>query len=133
MTARARIVALLLLAACRNGAGAAPRDAAIDLQAPAPPKCAAAPDCLACCTRHYESGALDYDTHLMSCACAASSCLGACAATVCGSNIGIDRGCRDCVDGTLADGGVCLSVAADCLVNAGPCAAFANCVAGCPR
>src|SRR5260370_39495090 len=126
------VAALLLAAACRDGVGVTPLDGGRDLQQPLP-MCASAPNCLGCCTAHFESGALDYDVHLMSCACTPSSCMGACAATVCGTSIGIDKRCRDCLDGTLADGGVCLTAASDCLVSAGPCAAFADCVAGCPH
>jgi hypothetical protein len=126
------VLAALCLAACRSGAGGPPLDGGADLQQPLP-MCASAANCLACCTANFESGALDYDTELMSCACSATSCLTACSATVCGTNIGVDRACRACLDGTLADGGACQQTASDCLANAGPCAGFADCIAACPR
>jgi hypothetical protein len=120
----------LLLAACRSS-GTVPVDGGVaDLQAL--PPCTSEPSCLACCTARFESGALDYDTELMSCACTATACASACASTVCGTGVGVDSACRQCLAGTLADGGVCLSAASDCLVNAGPCAGFADCVAACP-
>jgi hypothetical protein len=125
------VLAALLLCACRSGGGTAALDGGADLQQPLP-MCAGQADCLGCCARSFESGALDYDYRLMSCACTASSCLGACAATVCGSNVGVDQSCRACLAATLADGGVCMSATGDCLANAGPCATFANCVAACP-
>jgi hypothetical protein len=121
----------LCLMACRHDAGAPLDGAAADLQQPLP-MCARAPDCLACCTRSFESGALDYDYRLMSCACSASTCLSACTATVCGTNVGLDGRCRACLAGTLADGGACQATAGDCLATAGPCAGFADCIAGCP-
>jgi hypothetical protein len=120
----------LVVAACRNGVSVAPLDASIDLQAP--PPCAVLPACLACCSRRFESGALDYDSHLMTCACAAANCQSACAATVCGASVGVDGPCRACLASALVDGGVCSGAASECLVTAGPCAAFAACVASCP-
>jgi hypothetical protein len=126
------LAAALGLGACHDRTAAVALDGSADLHQPRP-MCARAADCLACCTRNFESGALDYDTNLMSCACTASSCLGACTQTVCGTSIGVDESCRACLDGARADGGVCQAAASDCLVNAGPCASFADCVAGCPR
>jgi hypothetical protein len=125
-------LAALYLLACRNGASGPPLDGGADLQQPLP-MCTRAADCLACCTANFGSGALDYDFQLMSCACTATSCLSACSATVCGTSTGVDRACLACLDGALADGGVCQATAGDCLANAGPCAGFADCIAACPR
>ncbi len=122
---------VLLLCACRSS-GSGVFDAGPDLQA-APPPCSAQADCYGCCVGRFGTGALDYDSELMSCACSAGTCATACASTVCGTSGGVDPPCRDCLAGTLVDGGACMAAATDCLVGAGPCASYADCVATCPR
>jgi hypothetical protein len=124
------LVLLALVAACRSG-GVAPLPGP-DM-APPPPPCSSQKDCLGCCTGRFPSGALDYDSAIMSCACTGPTCATACASTVCGQGVGIDAPCRDCIAGTTVDGGACMSTLGDCLVNAGPCANYVACVASCPR
>ena len=120
------------LAGCRSNGGSTVVGGGADMTPPAP-MCASKADCFGCCSGSFASGALDYDSSLMTCACTAGACLGDCAATVCGTAVGVDKRCRDCLAMTLGDGGVCRQASTDCLTGAGPCAAFADCVASCPH
>lgn len=133
MAAAALLVLGLWAGACRDPNDVAPGDGGTGDMQVALPNCTVAPDCFACCAGTYESGALDYDSSLMSCACTSSSCLGACGSSVCGSTLGVDGPCRDCLTGVLGDGGVCQGAATQCVVTDGPCGSFADCVAACPH
>lgn len=125
-----RLLLLLALAACRQSIAGDAGAVTGDLST-APVSCSGQADCYGCCADNFESGALDYDSSLSFCACTNNSCAGACAATVCGSTLGVDRTCNRCLMGQ-GDGGACVQATSNCISGAAPCAAFADCIATCP-
>jgi hypothetical protein len=124
----------LLVAGCRDplplpspGDGAAAGD---DLLR-APVDCRTKADCFSCCTAEGQSGALAFTAAVQQCACQESTCKSACRQTVCGAVLGVDRACRDCIAGTLGDGGACTAALRECVETAGACGGWRSCVDGC--
>jgi hypothetical protein len=124
------LLLVLVAAGCRDDADGNTPDMTIDMAAPVVLDCAAQSDCLTCCLAEHQSGALDFDSQLQSCACQPSTCQAACQTTICGSEVGIEPACRTCLEAN--DGGVCAPAVTTCVETDGACGAFKRCVDRCP-
>jgi hypothetical protein len=130
---RALVVVALLTVGCREPVPLPPPagDGGAGDLAHARVDCRTQPDCFACCTAQGQSGALAFTASVQQCACSVGTCKSACAQTVCGAALGIDRACRDCIAGTLGQGGACTDALRECVQTAGACGGWRSCVDGC--